>query len=393
MNLSGKTVVVGVTGGIAAYKTCTLVSDLKKSGADVFVVMTHNAGQFVSKLTFETLSGNRVVDDMWARDFSWEVEHVSLAKRADLFVVAPCTLNVVGKLAAGIADDFLTTTLFAAKCPILLAPAMNTAMLTSAAYTDNEKILRARGYLFLYGADGRLACGDSGAGRMAEPSAILERIGTIVSPVRDYAGKTVLVTAGATQEAIDPVRYITNRSSGKMGCAIADAAARRGARVILVEGAMRVSPVESMERIPVGTTQAMCDAVLSRLPECDYVIKAAAPADYRVAQAVDRKLKASELQLHLVKNPDIAAQVGRNKGKAKLVVFSAETENLEENAAAKRLKKNADMVVANDVTAPGAGFDVDTNVAVLITADKTERLQCMQKSALAEVILDRLAQL
>lgn len=390
MNLSGKTVVVGVTGGIAAYKTCEVVSTLKKAGADVFVVMTENAGRFVSKLTFETLSNNPVVDDMWTRDREWEVGHVSLAHRADCIVVAPCTLNVAGKLAHGVADDFLTTTLFAAECPVLLAPAMNTSMFRSAAYRANERILKDRGYRFIYGGAGRLACGDVGEGRMAEPQDIVSAVYDILYPKRDLAGKTVLVTAGATQEALDPVRYITNRSSGKMGCALADAAARRGARVILVAGSMRVSPKESVERVSVTTTQDMFDAVVSRVQDCDYIIKAAAPADYRPEHVEGQKIKDGKLTLTFVKNPDIAAEVGRIKGKAKLAVFSAETERLEENASAKLMKKNADLVVANDVTAAGAGFDVDTNIAVLITRDKTERLPLMTKAELADIILDRL---
>lgn len=393
MNFSGRTIAVGVTGGIAAYKTCALVSLLKKAGADVYVAMTENAARFVSKLTFETLSGHRVVTDMWARDFEWEVEHISFAQRADIFVVAPCTLNMAGKLAAGIADDFLSTTLFAARCPVLLAPAMNTAMLESAAYKANEQILKDRGYAFIYGGAGRLACGDVGAGRMAEPEEIEARLYEMLYPKRDFAGKTVLVTAGATQEALDPVRYITNRSSGKMGCALADAAARRGARVVLVAGYMRVQPKESVERVDVSTTQEMYDAVLSRVPACDYIIKAAAPADYRVEQAAGNKIKDASLTLKLVKNPDIAAAVGACKGGAKLAVFAAETENLVENAQIKLRKKNADLVVANDVTKEGAGFDADTNIAVLVTAAGARPLPCMAKSALADVILDTLAAL
>lgn len=393
MNFSGRTIAVGVTGGIAAYKTCALVSLLKKAGADVYVAMTENAARFVSKLTFETLSGHRVVTDMWARDFEWEVEHISFAQRADIFVVAPCTLNMTGKLAAGIADDFLSTTLFAARCPVLLAPAMNTAMLESAAYKANEQILKDRGYAFIYGGAGRLACGDVGAGRMAEPEEIEARLYEMLYPRRDFAGKTVLVTAGATQEALDPVRYITNRSSGKMGCALADAAARRGARVILVAGHMRVQPKESVERVDVSTTQEMYDAVLSRVPACDYIIKAAAPADYRAEHAAENKIKEARLTLKLVKNPDIAAAVGACKGGAKLAVFAAETENLVENAQIKLRKKNADLVVANDVTKEGAGFDADTNIAVLVTAAGARPLPCMAKSALADVILDTLAAL
>lgn len=393
MNLAGKTIAVGVTGGIAAYKTCYVVSMLKKRGAEVYVAMTQNACKFVSRLTFETLSGHRVVDDMWKRDFEWEVEHISFARRADLFVVAPCTLNMTGKLASGIADDFLSTTLFAAQCPVILAPAMNTAMFDSAAYRENENKLRERGYSFVYGGAGRLACGEVGAGRMAEPEEIVAAIEEKLFPKRDYEGKTVLVTAGATREDIDPVRYITNRSSGKMGCAIADAAARRGADVILVEANMRFEPSEKVERVKVNTTAEMYDAVMANLSRCDYIIKAAAPADYRVEKAAENKIKSDSLTLKLVKNPDIAAAVGAIKGKAKLAVFAAETENLKTNARNKLIKKNADLVIANDVTQAGAGFDCDTNIVTFITASGAEDISVMKKTELADLILDKLASL
>lgn len=390
MNFDGKTIVVGVTGGIAAYKTCELVSSLKKQGADVFVVMTEHAQKFVSKLTFETLSNHRVIGDMWDRNFEWEVEHISLAKRANLFVIAPCTANVAGKLANGIADDFLSTTAMAMTCPILLAPAMNTAMLNSAAYRDNETTLKNRGVHFVYGGSGHLACGDVGAGRMAEPADIERAIAELLFPRNDYVGKTVLITAGATSEPIDPVRFITNRSSGKMGCALADAVVRRGGKVILIHGNMRVQPQLSCRQIAVETTQQMFDAVMAHLPEADIIIKAAAPADYKVSEISSQKVKAASLTLELVKNPDIAAAVGKQKGNKKLIIFSAETENLQKNAAEKRKKKGADMVVANDVTMPGAGFDTDTNIAKLISAQGTEDTGMLSKAALADLILDRI---
>lgn len=393
MSFDGKTIVVGVTGGIAAYKTCELVSSLKKQGADVFVVMTENAQQFVSKLTFETLSNHRVVSDMWDRDFEWEVEHISLAKRADLFLIAPCTANVIGKLANGIADDFLTTTAMAMTCPILLAPAMNTAMLNSAAFLENEMTLKKRGVHFVYGGAGRLACGDVGAGRMAEPSELLQSAAEILFPRNDYAGKTVLITAGATSEPIDPVRFITNRSSGKMGCALADAVVRRGGKVILIHGNMRVQPQNACCKIAVETTQQMFDAVMAHLQDADIIIKAAAPADYKVAECAKQKIKSPTLILNLEKNPDIAAAVGKQKGDRKLIIFSAETENLQKNAGEKLKKKGADMVVANDITVPGAGFDVDTNIVQLISPHKTENIDILSKTDLADVLLDRILEL
>ncbi len=388
MNLKGKNVVIGVTGGIAVYKMCEVVSSLRKRGADVFVVMTKNATEFVSPLTFETLSNNRVVTDMFDRDREWEVEHISLAKKADVFVVAPATANFVGKFASGIADDFLTTTVMATKAPVLLAPAMNTGMMTSKAYEKNENELKERGVNFIYGGTGFLACGDTGKGRLAEPSTIVEAIENILFPVRDLEGKTVMVTAGATREPIDPVRFITNRSSGKMGIAIANSALKRGANVILIKGFTSVSPDDGVEIVNVETTADMYNAVMSNLDKADIIIKSAAPADYKVNVA-DQKIKSETLTLEFVKNPDIAQAVGKIKGNKKLVVFSAETENLYENATKKLIKKNADMVVANDVTKQGAGFDVDTNIASFITKNGVEELPIMTKAELADKILDK----
>ncbi len=388
MNLKGKNVVIGVTGGIAVYKMCEVVSSLRKRGADVFVVMTKNATEFVSPLTFETLSNNRVVTDMFDRDREWEVEHISLAKKADIFVVAPSTANFVGKFASGIADDFLTTTVMATKAPILLAPAMNTGMMTSPAYEKNESELKARGVNFIYGDSGFLAWGDTGKGRLADPKSIVEAIEEILFPVRDLEGKTVMVTAGATREPVDPVRFITNRSSGKMGIAIANSALKRGANVLLIKGFTTVNPDEGVEVINVETTAQMYDAVMNNLDKADIIIKSAAPADYRVKTA-DQKIKSETLTLEFIKNPDIAQAVGKVKGNKKLVVFSAETENLVENATKKLIKKNADMVVANDVTKQGAGFDVDTNIASFITKDGVDELPIMTKTELADKILDK----
>lgn len=394
MELKGKCVLVGVTGGIAVYKICELVSSLKKQGAEVCVAMTKNATEFVSPLTFETLSANRVVVDMFDRNREWEVEHISLAKKADVCVIAPCTADFAAKLATGIADDFLSTTVMACTCPILLAPAMNTNMLNSAAYRANERLLRGRGVHFVATESGLLACGDRGDGRLAAPSAIEERIVELLFPRRDLAGKTVLVTAGGTIEPLDPVRYIANRSSGKMGIAIATAAADRGAHVILVCGRISADAGDKrFERVDVVTTKDMYDAVLAALPRADIVVKAAAPCDFRPARVADNKIKSrAALTVELEKTEDIAAAVGARKGDKKLVVFAAETENLAANAAEKLAKKNADLIVANDVTVQGAGFGADTNIVTLIDARGAEKLPLMTKRELADVILDRIAE-
>lgn len=393
MNLSGKNAVVCVTGGIAAYKTCHVVSSLRKAGARVFVVMTKNATEFVTPLTFETLSGNRVVTDTFDRDFEWEVEHVSLAKKADIFIVAPMTADFAAKLARGIADDFASTTALAMKCPMLLAPAMNVNMITAEAYEENEKILRGRGAYFVESGSGFLACGDVGKGRMAEPDEIVKAAFDILIPKPDYDGKTILVTAGGTSEPIDPVRFITNRSSGKMGVAIAAKALGRGAKVILVAGNISVPVPDGIERIDVTTTEEMYDAVLGNLDRADVVIKAAAPADYKVAKVSDKKIKSDELTLKLKKNPDIAAAVGKIKGDKKLVIFSAETNDCEANARAKLKKKNADMVVLNDVTKKGAGFNTDTNVVTVITRDDEKEFGLLDKTVLADLLLDEIGKL
>lgn len=393
MNLSGKNAVVCVTGGIAAYKTCHVVSSLRKAGARVFVVMTKNATEFVTPLTFETLSGNRVVVDTFDRDFEWEVEHVSLAKKADIFIVAPMTADFAAKLARGIADDFASTTALAMKCPMLLAPAMNVNMITAEAYEENEKILRERGAYFVESGSGFLACGDVGKGRMAEPEQIVKAAFDILVPKPDYDGKTVLVTAGGTSEPIDPVRFITNRSSGKMGVAIASKALDRGAKVILVAGNITVPVPDGIERIDVTTTQEMYDAVLGNLDRADIVVKAAAPADYAVEKISDKKIKSDELTLRLKKNPDIAAAVGKIKGDKKLVIFSAETDDCEANARGKLQKKNADMVVLNDVTKKGAGFNTDTNIVTVITRETKKDFGLLEKTALADLLLDEIGKL
>lgn len=388
--LYGKHVVLGVSGGIAAYKSCELVSRLKKLGADVHVIMTRNAEEFVAPLSFETLSDNKVVRGMFEEREEHDVRHVALAKLADVFVVAPATANVIAKFARGIADDMLSTTWLASDAPKLVAPAMNTAMYDDEATQDNISLLKERGVMFVEPGVGRLACGDTGRGKMAEPADIAERIQEILRPVRDFEGKRVLVTSGATEEYIDGVRVITNHSSGKMGCALAEAAAERGAEVVLVHGRMSVPVPESVAKaVRVHTTLEMMDAVLAETEAADVIVMAAAPADYRPKETFTSKLKSETLTMEFVKNPDIAKAVGERKGGRKLVVFSAETDGLIDNAKKKVASKNADFAVANDVTKEGAGFYGDTNIASLVGRNGEVR-ECglMTKRELADVILD-----
>lgn len=395
--VAGKTIVVGVTGGIAAYKACTLVSSLRKNGAEVHVIMTENATKFVAPLTFETLSNHPCVTDTFARPETWEVEHVALAKAADLFVIAPATANIMAKLAHGIADDMLSTTCLATKAPILIAPAMNTNMWTAEATQENMQILQRRGVRFIGPEGGFLACGDTGAGRMSEPEAILGEIERLLSVKKDLEELRILVTAGATRERLDPVRYLTNDSSGKMGFAIAEAARDRGGEVTLVKGFTTASVPTNITVVDAMSTQDLYEAVTSHAGEADIVIQAAAPADYRVANPSEQKIKKTDdtpLVITLVENPDIAAAVGKMKKPGQtLVGFAAETQNLEENAAMKLSKKNLDLIVANDVTQPGAGFNVDTNIATLITAKGCESLPIMTKRELADRILDKVMEL
>jgi len=387
-NLKGKNIVVGVTGGIAAYKSCEVVSQLVKAGAVVRVIMTQNATRFVAPMTFETLSGNRVITDMWERNFEWNVAHVSLAKTADIVVIAPCTANFASKYANGLADDFLSTFVQAVTCPVILAPAMNVNMLKSAAYQKNAAVLAERGVLFVACGKGRLACGDEGEGRMAEPQDIVEKLVELLSKKKDdLTGKTILITAGGTREQIDPVRFISNYSSGKMGAALATAAAARGAKVIFVHGSISVPVDHAWQTVPVTSTQDMHDAVAKLYKDADIIIKAAAPADYGVDKAA-QKIKDNKVSLTLTKNPDIAAYIGKNKGNKKLIIFAAETENLIDNAKKKLVSKNADLVVANDITQQGAGFDVDTNIVSLVSKDAVVSLDKMSKRELADVILD-----
>lgn len=393
--LSGKCVVVGVTGGIAAYKTCEVVSRLKKLHADVRVIMTKNATEFVSPLTFQSLSHNPVSVDTFANIQTWEIEHIALAQRADLFVIAPATANIIGKLACGIADDMLSTTVMATHAPVLIAPAMNTAMLENAATQQNMRTLSERGMRFIAPGTGMLACGTSGAGRMSEPSQIVDEIVRTLRPREDFAGLSVVVTAGPTAEPLDPVRYITNRSSGKMGYAIAEAAHARGAHVTLISGPTAIQPPKGVDFVRIGTTQELYDAVLGHA-DADVVIQAAAPADYRAREISPTKIKRTgdSLMIELVPNPDIAAALGARKHPGQtLVGFAAETNNVIENAQGKLKRKSLDLIVANDVTRAGAGFDVDTNIVTLIDGEGMKELPMMTKREVADGILDCVAEL
>ncbi|WP_122788477.1 bifunctional phosphopantothenoylcysteine decarboxylase/phosphopantothenate--cysteine ligase CoaBC [Intestinibacillus sp. Marseille-P6563] len=395
-SLQGKSVVLCVTGGIAAYKAADLTSKLKKKGAEVFILMTESATEFITPLTLEVLSNNRVTVDMFNREFPWEVEHISLAKRADVFVVAPATANVIGKAAHGIADDMVTTTLMATKAPLVIAPAMNTGMYENPVVQQNIELLRARGTRFVEPASGRLACGDTGKGKLADPAEIVHAIECAATP-QDLAGVSVLVTAGPTREAMDPVRFLSNHSTGKMGYAIAQSAQMRGASVTLVSGPVGLDAPAGVQVVPVVSAQDMRDAVMERLDKTDWVIKAAAVGDYRPKQAAEDKLKKKndEMSVELVRNPDILAEIGHMKRDNQLVCgFSMETRDLLDNSRAKLEKKNCDMMVANNLRTKGAGFAHDTNVATLLYRDGTnESLSLMRKDDLADIVLDRLLQI
>lgn len=397
MKLTGREVVLGVTGGIAAFKSAEIVSLLRKQGANVHVIMTKNATQFVAPLTFETMSANPVVTDIFERPERWEVEHVALAKRAELFCIAPATANILAKLAWGLADDMLSTTALATRAPILVAPAMNVNMWEAEATRKNMAVLRERGVHVIGPDSGFLACGDSGSGRMSEPQEIVAAIEELLCPRQDYAGVKVLVTAGATRERLDPVRFLSNDSSGKMGFAIAAAARDRGADVTVVCGITQVEPPTGVRVIRVESTQELYDAVTAEAKLADVVIQAAAPADYRFAVRHDQKLKKQDgtpFMVELVENPDIAAAVGSAKRPGQILVgFAAETEHLMENAAKKLQKKNLDMIVANDVSKPGAGFNVDTNIATLLTRQGATECPLQSKAALAQEILNKIDEL
>ena len=386
-------VVLGVTGGIAVYKACELLRLLQKRGIDVFVVMTQNACRFVAPLTFETLSGHPVAVDTFDRPQTWEVEHIALAKRADLFLIAPATANIMGKIACGIADDMLSTTVMATRAPVLVAPAMNTGMWENAAVQQNVKTLRARGVEIVAPVSGHLACGDSGAGKLEDVAVIAERACELLFAKKDMEGLRVMVTAGPSREALDPVRYISNRSSGKMGYAIAQAAQKRGAEVTLLSGPVAIEAPQGVKLVPFTTTQELLDRASELAREQDLLIQAAAPADYRAKEIAPQKIKkqgGEPMTFTLVENPDVAATLGKAKRSGQVFVgFAAETNDVLAHARDKLARKNLDMIVANDVTRPGAGFDVDTNIVTLITKDRQEALPMMSKAEVAQRILDR----
>ena len=393
--LTGKTVALGVCGGIAAYKAVDVVSRLVKCGATVHVIMTAAAAQFVTPLTFREISGQPVYTTMWEEPKLWNVEHIALARRADLFVIAPATANMIGKIANGIADDFLSTTVMATTAPVLLVPAMNTEMYLSAATQTNLKTLADRGFHLMTPESGPLACGTAGIGRLPESSAIVERIAAHFSAGKSLQGVRLLVTAGGTREAIDPVRYIGNRSSGKMGYAIAAVAAERGAEVILVSGPVSLAAPTGVTRVSVESALEMRDAVLAAFSTVDIVIKAAAVADYRPDVVAEQKIKkqSSNMTVNLIKNPDILAELGSSKSSQFLVGFAAETQDLAKNATEKLRRKNLDMLVANDVTQAGAGFESETNIVKVFYQDGvSEELPQMSKLELAAVLLDRVQQ-
>ena len=386
-------VVLGVTGGIAVYKACELLRLLQKRGIDVFVVMTQNACRFVAPLTFETLSGHPVAVDTFDRPQTWEVEHIALAKRADLFLIAPATANIMGKMACGIADDMLSTTVMATRAPVLVAPAMNTGMWENAAVQQNVETLRARGVEIVAPVSGHLACGDSGAGKLEDVEVIAERACEMLFAKKDMEGLRVMVTAGPSREALDPVRYISNRSSGKMGYAIAQAAQKRGAEVTLLSGPVAIEAPLGVKLVPFTTTQELLDRANELAREQDLLIQAAAPADYRAKEIAPQKIKkqgGEPMTFTLVENPDVAATLGKAKRSGQVFVgFAAETNDVLAHAKDKLTRKNLDMIVANDVTRPGAGFDVDTNIVTLITKDRQEALPMMSKAEVAQRILDR----
>ena len=386
-------VVLGVTGGIAVYKACELLRLLQKRGIDVFVVMTRYACRFVAPLTFETLSGHPVAVDTFDRPQTWEVEHIALAKRADLFLIAPATANIMGKMACGIADDMLSTTVMATRAPVLVAPAMNTGMWENAAVQQNVKTLRARGVEIVAPVSGHLACGDSGAGKLEDVAVIAERACELLFAKKDMEGLRVMVTAGPSREALDPVRYISNRSSGKMGYAIAQAAQKRGAEVTLLSGPVAIEAPQGVKLVPFTTTQELLDRASELAREQDLLIQAAAPADYRAKEVAPQKIKkqgGEPMTFTLVENPDVAATLGKAKRSGQVFVgFAAETNDVLAHARDKLARKNLDMIVANDVTRPGAGFDVDTNIVTLITKDGQEALPMMSKVEVAQRILDR----
>lgn len=391
--LKNKCVVLGVTGSIAAYKIASLASALKKLHCDVQVIMTRNAANFIHPITFETLTGNKCLVDTFDRNFSFEVEHISVAKKADLVLIAPASANVIGKLAHGIADDMLTTTVMACRCKKLISPAMNTAMFENQIVQDNLAALKKYGWEVIDPACGYLACGDTGAGKMPEPEVLLSYILKETAFEKDLAGKKVLVTAGPTQEAIDPVRCITNHSTGKMGYALAKAAMLRGADVTLVSGPVNIAPPPFVKVVPIKSAEDMFQAVTAAAPDKDAIIKAAAVADYTPVTVSDEKVKKKDddMSIPLKRTKDILKYLGEHKKEDQFLCgFSMETENMLENSQAKLAKKNVDMIVANNLKTTGAGFGTDTNVVTLITRDAIQELPIMSKEDVAHEILNHI---
>ena len=390
--LKNKQIILGVTGGIAVYKALELLRLLTKAGADVHVIMTRSAQEFVKPLTFQTLSSNPVHTELFNLIAEQQIGHISLADQADLLILAPATANIVGKVAGGIADDMLTTTVMATRAKVLIAPAMNVNMYTNPIYHENQERLRRLGYLFVAPETGDLACGWVGEGKLAAPESIFEAVISALTP-KTLSGQTILITAGPTREEIDPVRFISNHSSGRMGYALALAAHRSGARVILISGPVNLPAPQGIELVKVETAAEMHSEVMARAEECSVVIKAAAVADYRPAERNETKIKkhSEELILRLVKNPDILAELGQLKKRPFLVGFAAETNNLEAGAKRKIKVKNLDMIVANDVSQPDAGFNVDTNRArILFRNGQIAECPLMTKNELANVILDHI---
>ena len=389
--LSGKTILLGVTGGIAAYKAAALASALVKLHASVEVVMTRNATQFITPLTFEQLTGNRTMVDTFDRNFSHQVEHIALADRTDLVIVAPATANVCAKLAHGLADDMLTTTVLACRCPKLIAPAMNTNMYENPVTQDNLSLLEKYGWEVISPASGRLACGAVGPGKLPEPVDLLQHILRHLALPHDLSGKRVLVSAGPTQEAIDPVRYLTNHSTGKMGYALARMAMLRGADVTLVSGPTAIEPPPFLRTIPVVSAQDMYDAISKNAPQADFIFMAAAVADYTPTECADNKIKKKDgdMAIPLKRTQDILGFLGEHRAPGQILCgFSMETQNMLENSQAKLSKKHVDMICANNLKVPGAGFGVDTNILTLITRDAVTELPKMSKEEAANAILD-----
>lgn len=394
--LKGKTVVLGVTGSIAAYKSASLASLLVKNHADVHVIMTEHATNIINPLTFETLTGHKCLIDTFDRNFEYKVEHISIAKKADIFVIAPATANVISKVAHGLADDMLSTTFLACNCPKLISPAMNTQMLENPITQDNLKICEKYGMKIIDCASGFLACGDTGKGKMPEPETIFEHILYEIKFKKDLVGKKILVTAGATQEAIDPVRYITNHSTGKMGFAIATVASMRGASVTLISGQTNLKTPLFVNRIDVVSAEDMFNAVKENFSDADIVIKSAAVADFRPAHYVDEKIKkmntieSETSSIELERTKDILKYLGENKKNQFLCGFSMETQNMIENSQKKLEKKNLDMIVANNLKVAGAGFGTDTNIVTIITKNNSKELPIMSKEEVAFELLNEI---